>query len=93
MDAINELLLAGYPIKSDQVRLHLPGGKEEEVEAPTLDPREADSLSYLSAVVRGDIVPSGLTGLETNVTVMEILTAARESAATGRTVHLDSSAR
>jgi glucose-fructose oxidoreductase len=75
-------------IRSDRVSLHLPHEDEQIVEAPPLDPREADSLAYLSAVVRGDIAPSGLTGLETNVIVMEILTAARESAATHRTVRL-----
>ncbi len=80
-------------ILSDRVRLHLPGRNEEEVEAPPLDPREADSLSHLSAVVRGEMAPAGLSALDLNVTVMEILTAARESAASGHTVRLANSVR
>ena len=49
---------------------------------------EADAISYLAAVVRGDIQPSGLSSLELNMTVMEILDAARESAWIGKRVDL-----
>ncbi|HTV02972.1 MAG TPA: Gfo/Idh/MocA family oxidoreductase [Luteitalea sp.] len=49
---------------------------------------ERDVLSYLSAVVRGRLKPSGPTSLENNVIVSEILDAARESARTGKTVTL-----
>jgi hypothetical protein len=45
-----------------------------------------DPISYLIAVVRGYIKPSGLSALDTNVTVTRILAAARESARTGRAV-------
>jgi predicted dehydrogenase len=55
--------------------------------APLADPN-ADPLSYLAAVARGDIKPSGLSGLEVNLVAMEILDAARQSAATGRRVDL-----
>jgi predicted dehydrogenase len=55
-----------------------------------LPARERDSLAYLSAVLRGEIVPKGdLTALDTNVIVMQILDAARESARTGRSVKLN----
>ena len=48
-----------------------------------------NSLSYLAAVVRGQLEPQGdLTALDTNVVVMQILDAARESARTGKTVRL-----
>ena len=47
---------------------------------------ERDALSYLSAVVRGRLTPSGPTSLENNLIVSEILDAARESARTGRSV-------
>jgi hypothetical protein len=53
---------------------------------------EADPLSYLAAVVRGDIRPSGLSSLEVNMTVMEILDAARVSAATGKRIDLPAEA-
>ena len=50
---------------------------------------EDTSLHYLAAVVRGELKPEGdLTALDTNVVVMQILDAARESARTGKTVTL-----
>ena len=49
---------------------------------------EADPLSYLAAVTRKEIKPSGLSSLEVNMVVTEILDAARESARTGQRVEL-----
>jgi len=40
------------------------------------------------SVVRGERKPSGLSSLENNMIVTEILSAARESARTGRTISL-----
>jgi hypothetical protein len=66
-----------------------PGAKEEETRAlPELPADERDSISYLAAVVRGRLKPSGLSSLENNVIVTEILDAARESARTGKTIAL-----
>ena len=45
-------------------------------------------MSYLTAVVRGRLTPSGLSGLANNIVVVEILDAARESAKTGKRVVL-----
>ena len=70
----------------DRVRRRRAGAAEEEAEAPPLDPRYADPIAYLTAVVRGEVPPAGLSSLETNFVVMEILDAARRSAATGQTV-------
>lgn len=56
--------------------------------APELAGPERDALSYLSAVVRREIRPSGLSSVEVNVVATEILDAARESARTGRRVDL-----
>ncbi len=82
----------GYAITvaSDQIRIRHEHDSEERMStAPTLPARERDSLAYLSAVLRGEIVPKGdLTALDTNVIVMQILDAARESARTGRAVKL-----
>jgi hypothetical protein len=66
------------------------GGSGEEVEAPVpaLAKPNGDPLSYLAAVVRGEIVPSGLSSLEVNLIATEILDAARESARSGRRVVL-----
>jgi glucose-fructose oxidoreductase len=47
------------------------------------------SLHYLAAVVRGQLDPDhDLTSLDTNIVVMQILDAARQSARTGKTVTL-----
>ncbi|MGH9573620.1 MAG: Gfo/Idh/MocA family protein, partial [Candidatus Acidiferrales bacterium] len=62
---------------------------EQTVTEPPLTAPEDTSLRYLAAVVRGQIQPHGdLSALDTNVTVMRILDAARESAGTGKTVEL-----
>jgi glucose-fructose oxidoreductase len=62
---------------------------EEEVTATALTAPEDTSLHYLAAVVRKQLDPKGdLTSLDTNVTVVEILDAARHSAAEGKTVML-----
>jgi glucose-fructose oxidoreductase len=55
---------------------------------PLVAPRD-DSLHYLVAVLRGQLIPKGdLTALDTNIIVMQILSAARDSARTGRTIQL-----
>ncbi|MGB7134830.1 MAG: Gfo/Idh/MocA family oxidoreductase, partial [Acidobacteriaceae bacterium] len=62
---------------------------ETSLTAPPLAAPEDTSLHYLAAVVRGQLVPRGdLTALDTNVVVMQILDAARQSARTGRTIDL-----
>ena len=101
----------GYAITvgSDHLRLrHQHDADEQLTTAPPLAPIERDSLTYLAAVVRGEIVPygdaepdsevarkievpgpkGGQGALDTNVVVMQILDAARESARTGKTVRL-----
>jgi predicted dehydrogenase len=81
----------GYAIATggDNLRVRLPGEKAEETRIlPPLKPQAADSISYLIGVVRGQFKPYGLSSLENNVIVVEILDAARQSAKTGRTVTL-----
>jgi len=82
----------GYAITvaADKVRLRLPHESQEElVTAPSLNGPQNNSLSYLAAVLRGQLEPKGdLTALDTNVIVMQILDAARESARTGKSVKL-----
>lgn len=77
------------------LRIRLPGeAAEHTATAPPLSATEDTPLHYLSAVLRGEIKPSGdLSSLDTNVTVMRILDAARTSAKTGRTIHLDPAAK
>lgn len=81
----------GYAIATggNDLRVRLPEMKAEEKRTPPdLPPAESDSISYLTAVARGKLKPSGLSSLENNVIVTEILDAARESVRTGRTVTL-----
>jgi predicted dehydrogenase len=73
-----------------QVSVRLPG--EDHETSRELEWRAApyrNEFTYLAAVVRGDVDPAGsLSGLDTNVTVVEILDAARESARTGARIKL-----
>ncbi len=82
----------GYAITvgPDQLRVrHEHESEEQLTTAPRLSPPQDNSLNYLAAVLRGQLVPKGdLSALDTNVIVMQILDAARESARTGKTVRL-----
>jgi predicted dehydrogenase len=83
----------GYAIATggNSLRTRLSGEKSEETPAlRELSADEADSVSYLKAVVRGTVKPDGLSSLENNLIVTEILVAARESARTGKTIPLHS---
>ena len=72
------------------LRTRFKGEKEETTAtAPPLPDSRSNSLGYLAAVLHGRIDPAGdLSSLETNMIVMQILDAARTSAATGRTMTL-----
>lgn len=69
--------------KATLMRERFEGEKTErnrEADAPK--PPEHDAFAYLTAVVRGEIDPAGsLSGLDTNVAVVEILDAARKAVA------------
>jgi predicted dehydrogenase len=80
----------GYAVAvgGNGLRVRLPGGEEQLRTPDALPPDERDSVSYLRAVVRGKVRPSGLSSLENNMIVTEILEAARESARTGRKITL-----
>jgi predicted dehydrogenase len=85
--------LTGYVItvKRDDIRVRRAGGQEEEVAAKALPAPYDNSISLLKAVVLNGMKPDGLSSLETNITVTEILDAARRSAASGKTIHLPTS--
>jgi predicted dehydrogenase len=80
----------GYAITigGDQVRVRLPGQEEKLTDAKPLPAPDKDSISYLRSVLLDGRKPEGLSSLETNVIMTEILDAARQSAATGKTVLL-----
>ncbi|HWE86620.1 MAG TPA: Gfo/Idh/MocA family oxidoreductase [Terracidiphilus sp.] len=85
---------AGYfiTVDSDKVRVRYEHDRQERMDtAPPLPTNQSDSLSYLAAVLSGRLPAKGdLSALDTNVTVMQILDAARESARTGQSVRLHS---
>jgi predicted dehydrogenase len=91
MDIYGQAGALRLPDKSS-VFLRMGDGPEAAVPAPALAAPDSDSLSYLVAVVRGEIRPSGLSSVETNLVATEILDAARESARTGMRVYLDAPA-
>jgi predicted dehydrogenase len=82
----------GYAITvgPDGLRLRTKGqDRESQTTAPPLSAPNDGSLHYLAAVLNGSLQPDGdLTSLETNVVVMQILDAARQSAREGRTIKL-----
>ncbi len=82
----------GYAIAVNptQIRERITESSPEvAITIPPLRSPEDTSLHYLAAVVRGELQPHGdLTSLDTNMVVMQILDAARQSARTGRTVVL-----
>src|SRR2546426_4684953 len=80
----------GYAITvgRDQLRVRLPEKEETSTETKPLEKTKEDSVSYLRAVLLGGLKPEGLSSLGTNVIVTEILDAARQSAATGKTISL-----
>ena len=83
---------SGYVITvaRDDVRVRRGGedSREEQLAAKPVAAPYDNSLSYLRAVILEGAKPDAFSSLETNVTVTEILDAARRSAATGTTVHL-----
>ena len=75
-------------IGPEDVRIRPPGGVEAVRRPGRLPDDESEPVSYLIAVARGRMRPSGRSSLENNLIVTEILAAARESARTGRRVVL-----
>jgi predicted dehydrogenase len=81
----------GYVItvKRDDIRVRRTEEKPEEQIAAEPVPAPYDNeLSYLRAVILDGAKEDSLSSLDTNVTVTEILDAARRSAAQGKTVRL-----
>jgi scyllo-inositol 2-dehydrogenase (NADP+) len=85
----------GYVLvpQRDLLRVRKAGAAESELKffPPAVSSPFTDEIAYLAAVVRGEIKPAGLSSLELNLIVTEILDAARQSAQTGKRVELPSS--
>jgi predicted dehydrogenase len=84
----------GYAItvQGNDIRVRRGGDntREEQSAAKPVPAPYDNELSYLRAVILEGAKPDALSSLETNVTVTEILDAARRSAASGTTVRLPS---
>lgn len=76
-------------VKRDDILLRRKGDSQAQQQAakPVPAPYD-DELAYVRAVILDGAKEDALSSLETNVTVTEILDAARRSAAEGRTVRL-----
>jgi predicted dehydrogenase len=72
-----------FALPGEAMKLRLEGKQEVSSTAPPIPAPEHDFLSYLAAVARKEIKPGGLSSLENNMIVVEILDAARRSAKTG----------
>jgi predicted dehydrogenase len=82
----------GYAITVEQNGLrvrHQHDNSERGEQAEGLPSNQRDSLSYLASVLKGKLDPKeDLSSLETNVKVVQILDAAKQSARTGQAVRL-----
>ncbi|MBZ5684813.1 MAG: Gfo/Idh/MocA family oxidoreductase [Acidobacteriia bacterium] len=79
-------------IKRDHIRVHRTGeDQEQQLSAKPIPAPYDDELAYLRAVILDGAKEDALSSLDTNVTVTEILDAARRSAAEERTVRLSKS--
>jgi len=76
----------------DRLKLRTGDGPEKDVAAAAAEVPENDPITYLVAVVRGRLRPSGPSSLDNNLIVSEILDAARRSAAAGQTITLPAEA-
>ena len=77
-----------FTVARDDVRVRLANADEQRLAGKLLVPPYDDPLTELRAVVLDNAKPDFLTSLNTNIVVMEILDAARRSAAAGKTIHL-----
>lgn len=81
----------GYVItvKRDDIRMRRAGDQaDHQLAAKAIPAPYDDEVSYLRAVILDGAKEDKLSSLDTNVTVTEILDAARRSAKQGKTIHL-----
>jgi len=75
-------------VKRDDLRLQKAGSKDEQIAAKPIPAPYDDELAYFRAVILDGAKEDALSSLDTNVTVTEILDAARRSAKEGKTIHI-----
>jgi len=78
-----------FTVRRDDIRVRRAGQQQEsQIAADAIPAPEDDPIHYLRAVVLEGRKPEGLSSLDTNVIVTEILDAARRSAAEHKTIAL-----
>ena len=79
-----------FTLDGQKMRVRLKGDKSESsADAKPTDAPAVEPFSYFARIIRGEVKQvDGLTSLPTNMIVMEILDAARQSAKTGKAVVL-----
>ena len=78
-----------FTVGHDNLKIRRPGEKEDQfLAAGKLPAPYENSLAYLRAIILDGVKPDGPGSLATNMIVTEILDAARQSAATGKTIYL-----
>jgi glucose-fructose oxidoreductase len=78
-----------FTVKHDDLRVRRRGeDREEQIAAQPVPAPYDNELSYFRAVILDGAKEDSLSSLDTNVTVTEILDAARRSAASGKTIRL-----
>ena len=75
-------------IKRDDLRVHMAGQDEQQIVARPIPAPYDDELAYFRAVILDSAKEEGLSSLDTNVMVTEILDAARRSAKEGKTIQI-----
>ncbi len=78
-----------FSLDRESVRMRQGNNQEQFLTASSLVSPNTDSISYLVSAIQGKIQPLGLSALENNLIVVEILEAARRSAQSGKTVRLE----
>jgi len=74
--------------QANLLRVRTRTSRETEITPQPITGVNADPISYLAAVVRREFKPAGLSSLETNMIVVEILDAAHKSVKTGKQIKL-----
>ena len=75
-------------MKNNGVELRKSRGEAQQVTLDPLPPDQADPIAYMVSVVKGGKQVEGLTAIDINVGVAEIIEAAKQSVKTGRAVPL-----
>jgi predicted dehydrogenase len=77
-----------FALNSQDYRLRLPDGAEKNGKAGAEEYSYSNYLQFFRDLTEGKVQDEGLSGLQNNLIVVEILEAARNSAKTGKTIFL-----